>query len=121
MKAVILVAIGGAVGAVGRHLIGLASAGTLGKALPYGTLFANGLGSFMLGALVAWVARTDASPEVKLLIGTGLCGALTTFSTFSVETLQLLEQGQRGAAVGNLVCNLVVGLGLAGLGLGLFR
>lgn len=112
---------GGAVGAVGRHLIGLAAAGVFGKAFPYGTLVANGLGSFVLGALVAWVARVDAPPEIKLLIGTGLCGALTTFSTFSVETLQLLGQGQRGAAALNLVANLAVGLGLAGLGLWLFR
>jgi CrcB protein len=120
VRALILVAIGGAVGAVGRHLVGLVASGILGKPSPYGTLVVNVLGSFMLGALVTWAARVDAPPDIKFLLGTGLCGALTTFSTFSVETLQLLQQGHRGAALANIALNLVLGLGAAAAGMALF-
>ncbi|MEZ4322058.1 MAG: fluoride efflux transporter CrcB [Myxococcota bacterium] len=113
----ILVAIGGAVGAVMRHGVSLVVVGWLGRPTPYGTLFVNVVGSFVLGALVTWAARVEAPPDVKLLIGTGLCGALTTFSTFSVESLHLFHQGHRGAALANVLLNVVVGLGAAAAGM----
>lgn len=121
MRDVILVAIGGAVGAVLRHLVSTAAVQAFGRGFPLGTLAVNGVGSFVLGGLIAWIARTEGSPDIKLLVGTGLCGALTTFSTFSVETLALFEQGQRGAALANVLLNLAIGLGAAGLGMWCFR
>jgi len=117
VKTLFLVGLGGALGAISRHLVGLGATAALGRSFPYGTLVVNLLGSFMLGALVSWVARVDASPDIKLLVGTGLCGALTTFSTFSVESLQLLEQGHRGAALLNIALNLGLGLGAAFIGM----
>lgn len=119
MRTLILVALGGAVGAVLRHLASQVATGMLGRPSTYGTLFVNVVGSFVLGALVTWAARTEAPPDIKFLVGTGLCGALTTFSTFSVETLQLVEQGHRGAALANVGLNLVLGLGAAALGMAL--
>ena len=86
---------------------------------PYGTLFVNVVGSFVLGWLVTWSARVEAPPDVKFLIGTGLCGALTTFSTFSVESLHLFHQGHRTAALANVLLNVVLGLGAAAAGMAL--
>ena len=108
-----------------RHLAGAGVTSIVGRsvpdAMPWGTLLVNVVGSFVLGALVTWVARTEASPDLKLLVGTGLCGALTTFSTFSVETLSLLQSGHRGAAVANLALNVILGLAAAALGIWALR
>ena len=86
-----LVALGGAVGAVARHLIGFS---VDREAFPLGTLTVNVLGSFLLGLLTFWPVGGDAF----LLAGTGACGAFTTFSSFSVSTVRLWERGDRRRA-----------------------
>jgi CrcB protein len=86
-----LVAFGGAVGAVARHLIGLA---VDRESFPLGTLTVNVLGSFLLGLLVCLPGGGD----VFLFAGTGACGAFTTFSSFSVSTVRLWERGDRRRA-----------------------
>ncbi len=135
VKALFLVALGGAAGAVLRHLAGAGVTSIVGRSvptdgqfqpftwgsMPWSTLLVNVVGSFVLGALVTWVARTEASPDIKLLVGTGLCGALTTFSTFSVETLSLVQSGHRAAAIANLALNVVLGLSAAALGIWALR
>jgi Integral membrane protein possibly involved in chromosome condensation len=70
----------------------------------------------MLGIIAGAVAAGGASPQVQLALGTGFCGALTTYSTFSYETLRLLEDDARLFAAANVVASIVAGLGSAFLG-----
>lgn len=121
MQSVILVAIGGAAGAVARHVTGLVVVRFVGRGFPLATIVVNVVGCALLGWLLAESRRHTLSPDVQLLVGTGLCGALTTFSTFGVETLRLMERGQWGWVAVYLAGNLVLGLGAAALGLGLGR
>ena len=107
----LLVLLGGAVGAPLRYLAdGWVSARTR-SALPWGTLTVNVAGSFVLGVLAA------AAPAWLVeLAGTGLCGALTTFSTFSFETVRLVEEGRVRPALLNVAISLGLGLAAAALG-----
>jgi CrcB protein len=108
---VVLVLLGGAVGAPARYLTDLAVQRRHGGAFPWGTWTANVVGSFLLGTLVA------AGPTwLVTLAGTGFCGALTTFSTFGYETVRLTEEGRPQVAVGNVVGSLGAGLVAAALG-----
>ena len=81
---------------------------------PWGTLAVNVLASFVLGVVTG--AAGAVSPAVGLVLGTGFCGALSTYSTFSYETLRLLETGARFYALANVVVALVAGFGAAALG-----
>lgn len=110
----LLVAVGGAVGAIGRFLAGWVLAARFDGALPWGTLVANVAGSTLFGALAG--AGAALPGPVWQLIGLGCCGALTTWSTFAYETVRLAESGARGHAVTNVVLTLAAGLGGAGLG-----
>ncbi|MFF0274857.1 fluoride efflux transporter CrcB [Streptomyces sp. NPDC004330] len=107
----LLVVAGAAAGAPLRYLTDRAARARLGAAFPWGTLAVNTAGSFLLGLLTG-----VASAQVHLLLGTGLCGALTTYSTFSYETLKLYEGGARGRAVLNVAASLAAGLGAVWLG-----
>ncbi|BFV58228.1 hypothetical protein KCMC57_up33320 [Kitasatospora sp. CMC57] len=110
----LLVAVGAAVGAPLRYLTDLALRARYGAGFPWGTLAVNVSGSLLLG-VVAGVC----SVRGQLLLGTGLCGALTTYSTFSYDLLRLAEGGLRGRAAGYLLGTLVAGLGAAWAGVGL--
>lgn len=101
----LLVMLGGAVGAPTRYLVDL-FVQERHPSFPYGTLTVNLIGSFVLG-LVTGLAP---SPWVAALVGTGFCGALTTFSTFGFETWRLLEKGRFAAALTNVAVSLVAGL-----------
>jgi CrcB protein len=74
------------------------------------------IGSLILGIITGAVAAGRASPQVQLALGTGFCGALTTYSTFSYETLRLLEDDARLFAAANVVASIAAGLGAAFLG-----
>ena len=90
MMQVLLVAFGGAVGSVTRYGVGYLAARTLGVGFPWGTLIINVLGGLAMGVLTA---KLDPSHEdMRLLIGVGVLGGFTTFSTFSIETVHLLER-----------------------------
>jgi len=106
-----LVLLGGAVGAPLRYLADEWVSARTGDALPWGTLGVNVAGSLVLG-LVAAAAPT----WLVALAGTGLCGALTTFSTFSFETVRLLEDGRLRPALLNVAASLSLGLAAAALG-----
>jgi CrcB protein len=94
MRLVWYVALGGAVGSVSRYLIGLAIQGRTGMDFPVGTLLVNLSGCLLLGFLVHYALATPAiTPEVSALLTTGFCGGYTTFSTFSYETVALLQDG----------------------------
>lgn len=122
MRGILLVALGGAVGAVARHLVNQASARHLGVSFPWGTLMVNVSGAFLLGLLLGLEPRAAwAGPEVRLLLGTGALGAFTTWSAFSVETVRLAEQVGWAPAVANVAAQLVAGLGAAVAGMALAR
>ena len=93
IRELFVVATGGAIGAVARHIASVAWTAVLGDRFPWGTLFVNVLGCFLLGWLVRSVAISDSiSDSSKLFLGTGILGAFTTFSTFGVQTVLLWEK-----------------------------
>ena len=97
MSALIYVALGGAIGASARHVLGGAVMRMSGPDFPYGTMTANILGSFLMGVLVAWLAaRAGTDSAVRLFLGVGLLGGFTTFSAFSLEAIMLLEKKAYG-------------------------
>lgn len=99
-KSVMAIALGAAVGAVLRWWLGLRLNATF-PTVPLGTLSANLLGGYIIGVAMAFFAQMPSlSPEWRLLIVTGFCGGLTTFSTFSAEVVSLLQQGRLAWAVG---------------------
>ena len=116
MTNILLVAFGGSIGAVLRYLISIFMIQVFGSSFPFGTLLVNVLGSFLMGVIYALGQMSHISPELKALIGIGLLGALTTFSTFSNETLLLLQEGDWLKATLNVVLNLSLCLFMVYLG-----
>lgn len=108
-----LVALGAAVGAPLRYLTDRTVQAKHDSVFPWGTFTVNVCGSLILGFLTA----LPTSPSVTALLGTGFCGALTTYSTFSYETLRLVQQGARFYALVNVIASIVAGLGAAAIGL----
>lgn len=106
----LLVMVGGAVGAPLRYVTDLAVQKRHQTVFPWGTFTVNVAGSLVLGVLTGVVLEDAGSSTVQLLLGTGLCGALTTYSTFSYETLRLAEEGARFAAVANVAATVLGGL-----------
>ena len=96
MSSFLAVGLGGALGAMGRYGISLLP---LKSAFPWLTLLTNVLGALVIGFVVGVTADNTASPNTVLFWKTGVCGGFTTFSTFSLETLRLLEGGQTGAGL----------------------
>ena len=88
----ILVGIGGMIGSIGRYLAGKVVQTRTDSIFPYSTLSVNLLGSFILGLILSIATRRNLSPEWGLFLGTGVCGGFTTFSAFSLENLNLLQQ-----------------------------
>jgi len=118
MVRVLAIAAGGAVGALLRYWVSSGTYALLGRGFPYGTLVVNVLGSFAIGFLfVLFLERMTLSGEWRAGILVGVIGAFTTFSTFSIETLNLLEEGAHLKASLNVA--LSVALCLAGAWFGL--
>ena len=108
---------GGALGAVLRYSISSGIYHWFGRSFPYGTLVVNVIGSLAIGLLsILLVEKFNVSQEVKLGLVVGVLGALTTFSTFSWDTLNLLEQGLVQRAFLNVLLNVVVCISAAWLG-----
>lgn len=108
---------GGALGAVLRYSISSGIYHWFGRSFPYGTLFVNVLGSLAIGVLsILLVEKCNVSQEVKLGLVVGVLGALTTFSTFSWDTLHLLEQGMMNKALINVLFNVVLCIASAWVG-----
>ncbi|KUL46941.1 fluoride efflux transporter CrcB [Streptomyces regalis] len=112
----LLVIAGATVGAPLRYLTDRAVQSRHHSVFPWGTFAVNVTGCMILGLLTGAVAAGAASSDLQLLLGTGLCGALTTYSTFSYETLRLTETGAGLYAVVNIVGSVTAGLGAAFLG-----
>lgn len=118
---ILLVAFGGAVGSVGRYLVGVLSVRLFGPLFPWGTLAVNIIGSFAIGLLVEMIVRRyGASMELRLLLVTGVLGGFTTFSSFSLDVAVLYERGDMMVAAAYLAASVVLAIGavFAGLAVG---
>ena len=117
MTQTLAIATGGALGALLRYWTSLAVHSRLGTGFPYGTLTVNVIGSLLMGFLYIWfVDRLAMGPAMRGFLFIGVLGAFTTFSTFSLETLNLIESGQLGKAIMNVVVSVIVCITAAGLG-----
>lgn len=121
--AVVCVALGGFIGAPARFLADRAVSRRYGGDFPLGTFVINVAGSFLLGLLTGLDLSGNLPVLVKAAAGTGFCGAFTTFSTWSFETVRLVERQEYTSAGVNVVGSLVLGLAAAaaGLALGMLR
>jgi CrcB protein len=119
---VLAVATGGALGSVARYAVGVASVRLLGSGFPWGTLFINVLGSFVIGALAeAFALRWDASQATRAFWTVGICGGFTTFSTFSLDFAGLASRGASLPALLYVAASVVLGIGALYLAMGLAR
>lgn len=122
MLQTLTIAAGGAIGALMRFWISNAIYAWLGRDFPYGTLVVNVLGSLVMGLLfVLLIERYPVSPELRGAILVGFLGAFTTFSTFSIETLNLIEQVEYLRAAANIVLSVFLCVAAAWLGVALAR
>jgi len=123
MREMVFVALGGAIGSVGRYGIGLAAARVLGKSFPWGTLIVNVAGCFVIGIVLKIIADLEShSPEALTqsirnqldfwhkAVAIGFLGGLTTFSTFGGDTLRELEGGRPVTALANIAANVILSL-----------
>ena len=116
------IALGGALGAVFRHGVNVAAFKVFGDGFPWGTLSVNVLGSFAMGILIAVFAHYwQPSPHVKVFLVTGLLGAFTTFSTFSLDISVMWERGALMPAAAYVMASLVLSVGALFLALALIR
>ena len=117
MTQILAIAAGGAIGAVLRYWVSTAVQGRSASVFPYGTFTVNVVGSLLIGFLYIWlIERMAAGPAVRAFALVGVLGAFTTFSTFSMETLNLMEAGHLGKALVNVLASVIVCTGAAGLG-----
>ncbi len=122
MKLVAAIALGGAIGAVGRHFAAGQVMKLAGGGFPWGTVAVNVLGSFILGALVETVAlKWSVGLELRAFLTVGILGAFTTFSTFSLDVAVLMERGQLGAASFYVAVSVLPSIGALFAGLYVFR
>jgi len=105
------VIVAGAVGALVRF--GVARLFAPRTVFPWAVLVVNVVGSALGGAVLALATRGSVSADIRLVIATGLCGGLTTFSTLSVETIQLMQDGRWRTAVASIAANFALGIGCA--------
>lgn len=112
----LLVLVGAAIGAPLRYLTDRAVQARHDTVFPWGTFTVNVIGSLVLGAIAGGSAASGLPHQLQYLIGTGFCGALTTYSTFSYETLRLVEENAKFFAAANVAVSIVAGLGAAFVG-----
>ena len=117
MRQLLAIAAGGGVGALLRYWVSTGAHALLGRGFPYGTLTVNVLGSLMMGFLYVWLLdRVITGPMVRAFLLIGLLGGFTTFSTFSIESLNLIEAGHIVKAFANVLLSVTVCITAAGLG-----
>lgn len=122
MHSLLFIALGGALGALGRYGLANFIHGRLDWSFPLGTLCVNTVGSFFIGIMyVLIVEKLYLHPEWKSVLIVGFLGAFTTFSTFSLESVQLLGNGQAGTALAYMALSLVLCLGATASAIALTR
>lgn len=118
MQTVLFIAMGGALGAMARYGVSNGVHALVGRGFPYGTLTVNILGSLLMGFLyILFIERIGINGTWRGLVLVGGLGAFTTFSTFSVETLNLLEGGEPAKALFNIILSVVACLAAAWVGI----
>jgi CrcB protein len=113
------IAIGGALGSVARYACSSLAAHAVGETFPWGTLVVNVVGSFVIGffaTLTGPDGRWILPPDARLFVTVGICGGFTTFSSFSLQTLNLVRAGELGPAFGNVVGSVILCLASVWLG-----
>lgn len=121
LTATLMVGIGGALGSIARYWIGVLVTQLAGEAFPWGTLLINIIGSFVIsyfGTMTLPDGARPAAMELRLFVMVGLCGGFTTFSAFSMQTIELLRDGEAGHALAYIVASIV--LCLLGTALGFY-
>jgi len=122
VKDFLAISVAAVVGANLRYLLSRLAALELGSVFPYGTLFINIVGSFIVGFFVIWTTeRALIDPRLRLLVVVGFCGSFTTFSSYAFETMAYFEQGQWGLMLANVLTNNILCLGGALAGMALAR
>jgi len=122
MKILLFIAAGGAMGAVGRYAVMVGASQWLGVGFPYGTVIINVVGSFLLGALIEVMALTwSASEEMRVFLVVGVLGAFTTFSSFSMDTVVLMQRGELSLAALYVAGSVILTVAGFFAGLALFR
>ena len=107
MSPLLYVMVGGAVGSGARYLTGRAMTALLGAGYPFGTLAVNLVGGLLMGVLVGVLARNSALEGWRLLIGVGVLGGFTTFSSFSLDVVTMIERGAPGLALGYVLVSVI--------------
>lgn len=117
MKEAVLVMLGGSLGALSRYLVSLGAVAFLGSAFPWGTLIVNLGGCFFIGLAMSLAERSFlVGPSVRVFFVTGYLGALTTFSSYAMESVAVAREGMLRLVVVNVVLNNVVGIVLVLVG-----
>jgi len=107
MSPLLYVMVGGAVGSGARYLTGRAMTALLGAGYPFGTLAVNLVGGLLMGVLVGVLARNAAPEGWRLLLGVGVLGGFTTFSSFSLDVVTMIERGAPGLALGYILVSVI--------------
>ena len=122
MNEVLIVGVGGFLGANARYLVSTWIARYMDPTLPWGTLLVNISGSLIIGGFLVWTTeRIISNPDLRLFLAVGFCGAYTTFSSYAYETLTLFEQGHWLDAAGNILLNNILALAAVFAGMALVR
>jgi len=117
MKQVLFIALGGAIGALSRYWIAKIVNQLTGGNFPWGTITVNFIGLFIIGFLYELFERTVVPSEIRVFLTIGFLGALTTFSTYGIETIALLRNGQYGLGILNILLSNIAGLVLVVIGI----
>jgi len=122
MNGLLYVALGGALGASGRHLLGMGAHKAFGPDYPYGTMAANVIGGFLMGLLAGWLAlKVSGGTNLRLFLGVGLLGGFTTFSAFSLDAVLMYEKKAYGALISYVGGSVILSIGALMVGLILAR
>ena len=121
MPNLIIVMLGGALGAGARHLVGSYALARFGPGFPWGTLIVNLVGGLLMGLFAGWLVRSGGSEASRLFFAVGILGGFTTFSAFSLETFLMIERSQYGVAAAYVGTSVVGSVALLLLGLWTMR
>lgn len=122
MKTLVMVALGGALGASGRYAVGIAAGHLSRGAFPFGTFTVNIVGSFILGVLAGLMTFSwNPSPEMRAFVVVGVLGGFTTFSAFSLDVVLMIERGRLALAAGYIAATVLLAVGGLFAGLRLTR
>lgn len=122
MNGFLLVFLGAGLGGTARHAVNMVAMRGFGPNFPVGTMVVNQIGALLMGLLIGILAhRSEASAGIRLFLATGFLGGFTTFSTFALDAVILIERGETGAAIGYILGSVLLSLLALGMGVVLAR